>query len=192
MARRLLAPRLERPLSRPTGIPLVGLVAALALGASGPRARAGEKEWVVGPSLGYQAVRASGRTAHGGTAHLDVDYGVTDSWSLRLGGRYGLAWAPAPDRGALHLGSLSFGALYTFDVLAVVPWAGLAVGASFIHGAGEERRVNAELMGLLGADYLARRDFSLGFAFYYALQLPDVSRFPWIVGIAFRLSYRSQ
>lgn len=153
---------------------------------------AGEREWVVTPALGYAAIRASGRTAHGGTALFEVDYGLTDAWSLRAAGRYALAWAPSPEGGPLHLGSLALGALYTFDVLKVIPWVGLALGASLIHGAGEDRRVNAELQALLGADYLVRRDFSVGFAITYALQVPDAARFPWMFGLVLRLSYRAQ
>jgi hypothetical protein len=169
-----------------------GLAAALALGLTPPSARAGEREWVVTPALGYAAIRASGRTAHGGTGHLEVDYGLTDAWALRAAGRYALAWAPSPQGGALHQGSLTLGALYTFDVLKVVPWMGLVLGASITHGAGEDRRVNAELQAVLGADYLVRRDFSFGLSFYYALQAPDVTRFPWMFGLVLRLSYRAQ
>lgn len=124
--------------------------------------------------------------------HLEVDYGLSDSWSLRATGRYVGSKAPPPEPGVVQVGSLSLGALYTFDVLKVVPWAGLALGASLIHGAGEDHRVNAELQAFVGADYLVRRDFSVGLALTYALQLPDATRFPWALGIVLRFSFRAQ
>lgn len=167
------------------------LVAVLASVTSDvPPAAAGERELVVTPALGYAAVRTSGRTAHGGTVHLDVDYGLTDSWSLRASGRYLLASDPVVEPQPLQLAGLSVGALFIIDVLKVVPYAGVTVGASWIHGAEKEHRFNADLGALVGADWLISRQFSVGIELRYALQVPDISRFPWMLSALIRLSWR--
>ncbi len=169
-------------------IPLLLLALSLA---AGPRpARAGEKEWVVSPGLGYRVLQARHHARHGGTVTLDVDYGLNDSWGLR-GSAYwaGPLWQ-LDDPALLSSGGVGFGATYVFDVLRVVPFASATVGASVIGGGGVPLRWNAELRIGGGLDFLARRDFSVGLEVRYALQVPDFREFPWAISVALRLSWR--
>ena len=121
---------------------------------------------------------------------LVVDYGLSDSWSLRGAGRYAALAMTDPPRALLSAGSLGLGVLYTFDVLRVVPYASLQVGASAIGGGGVDLRWNAEIAAGLGADYLVSRDFCVGLELRYALQVPDVTRFPYLFLVSLRLSWR--
>jgi hypothetical protein len=168
----------------------LGLALAGMCGAAGT-ARAGESEWVVSPTVGYRVMQAEGAARHGGAVGLDVEYGLTDSWALRGAGHYA-GHAFSLDGGYLQAGGLGFGALYTFDVLRVVPYASATVGASVIGGAGVPLRYNAEIRVGVGADYLVRRDFSVGLELRYTLQVPDFQRYPYAIGVAIRLSWRDQ
>jgi hypothetical protein len=168
----------------------VGAALSAAMGAA-PEARAGEREWVVSPTVGYHVVQAEGTARHGGGVGLDVEYGLTDSWALRGSGHYA-GHAFSLDGGYLQMGGLGFGALYTFDVLRVVPYASATVGASVIGGAGVSLRYTAEIRLGVGADYLVQRDFSVGLELRYTLLVPDIQRFPYAIGVAIRLSWRQQ
>lgn len=184
-------PRTLEPNAIGTRSPATALLAlGLLLAAGAPEARAGEQEWVVSPTLSYAALSAGGAARHGGALGLDVDYGLTDSWGLRGAGRYAALAVTGPDGGLLSAGSLGLGVLYTFDVLRVVPYASLEVGASAIGGAGLPLRWNAEITAGVGADYLVSRDFSVGLELRYALQVPDVRRFPYLLLVSVRLSWR--
>lgn len=164
----------------------------LALVAYAPEARAGEEELVVAPSLGYSVIKAGDKYGHGGALYLDVDYGLTDSWALRGTGHYSPHFVPGDKGGLLSVGGLGFGLLYTFDVLKIVPYASLTAGAVALGGADQGLRWNAEISVGLGMDYLVSRSFSVGFEVRYQLLVPDITRYPFFLGVAIRLAWRRQ
>jgi hypothetical protein len=156
-------------------------------------ARAGEKEWVVTPSPTYSVLRADGRNRHGGGLFFDVDYGLTDSWALRGTAHYGGHAVTGSEGGLLSAGGLGLGVLYTFDVLKVVPYASLAVGAEVLAGPPLERpRWEASFQAGFGLDYLVNRDFSVGLELRYLLLVPDVRAHPFFLCVSVRLSWRRQ
>lgn len=178
---------------RAHGCQLGAALAALTLLiAHAPDARAGEEELVVAPSLAYSVIRVDDKNRHGGAVYLDVDYGLTDSWSLRGTGLYAPHYVPGDDGGLLSVGGLGFGALYTFDVLKVVPFASLTAGAVALGGAGQGLRWNAALSVGVGLDYLVSRSFSVGFEVRYQLLVPDLKRYPFFLGVGIRLAWRRQ
>ncbi len=168
------------------------LVGVLLLLVHAPQARAGEEELVVSPSLGYSVIKAGDSYGHGGAVYLDVDYGLTDSWALRGMGHYSGHYVAGHEGGLLSVGGLGFGALYTFDVLKLVPYASLTAGAVALGGAGQGLRWNAEIAIGVGMDYLVSRAFSVGFEVRYQLLLPDIKRYPFFLGVGIRLSWRNQ
>lgn len=158
-----------------------------------PMARAGEQEWVVAPSVGYAVLRSDGHDRHGGILYLDVDYGLTDSWSLRGNGHYSPHAVHDPETGVLHAGGFGFGVLYTVDVLKVVPYLALTVGPVITDGTGEDKlRVNGQAQAGIGLDYLVSRDFSVGLELRAHVVFPDIKRFPLFLGVAVRLAWRHQ
>lgn len=168
------------------------LAALILIAGYAPEARAGEEELVLAPSLAYSVIRADGTSAHGGALYLDVDYGLTDSWALRGMGHYGGHYLPGDTGGLLSVGGLGFGVLYTFDVLKVVPFASLTAGAVALGGAGQGLRWDAQVSLGVGLDYLVSRSFSVGFEVRYQLLIPDVTRYPFFLGVSIRLAWRRQ
>lgn len=168
------------------------LVTLTLLVAYTPAARAGEEELVVAPSLALSLINAQERVRPGGGLYLDVDYGLSDSWSLRGTGRYAAHYVMRNSAGVLSVGGLGFGVQYTFDVLKAVPFASLTAGASALGGANEGLRWNFDLALGIGADYLVSRSFSVGFEVRYHLLLPDIKRYPFCMGILIRLAWRRQ
>jgi hypothetical protein len=183
--------------------PLSLAATALILAALPGAARAGEQEWVVAPSLAYSAVRDHrfDGPRHGVALLLDVDYGLTDSWSLRVTARWaGHGASVTGDAAMLHETGASFGALYTFDVLKIVPFVSLTAGFSCLALSALGRpgdvagdpRWNADLTLGVGLDYLVKRDFSVGFEIRYHLLVPDVQDVPWMITLGLRLAWRRQ
>jgi len=168
------------------------LAVLLVLVAHAPDARAGEEELVLAPSLGYSVIRVGDGYGHGGVVYLDADYGLSDSWALRGTGHYCAHYVSGDPGGLLSVGGLGFGVLYTFDVLKVVPYASLTAGAVALGGADQGLRWNAEISVGVGLDYLVSRSFSVGFEVRYQLLIPDVTRYPFFLGVALRLAWRRQ
>ncbi len=118
-------------------------------------ARAYEDRIDLGVEAGY-AVR-SDAPEHGFVAGLDVGFGLGDAWALRLDAAY----AFHPDtlhrvRGAAEL-------LYVIDIVQVVPFAGLGIGA-LVSIPGADARADLEVHAILGLDVLVDRGVVLGIA----------------------------
>ncbi|MFH2006149.1 MAG: hypothetical protein ABI333_06150 [bacterium] len=178
-------------ISRGRNVAALLLATTLLLTASRP-ARAGEDELVVAPSLAYSVLRADGAERHGGAVYLDIDLGLTDSWSVRWSGHYSAHAVTGDNSDLLSAGALAFGALYTIDVLKVVPYISLSVGVSALGGAGQGLRWNCEMSVGIGIDYLVSRSFSVGLELRYQALVPDIERYPLFLGVGVRLAWRRQ
>jgi hypothetical protein len=109
----------------------------------------------LGVEAGYAARLAA--PEHGFVAGLDVGFGLGDAWTLRLDAAYGFH----PDtlhrvRGAAEL-------LYVVDILQVVPYAGLGVGA-LVSVPPTDARADLEVHAVLGLDVLVDREVVIGIA----------------------------
>lgn len=170
----------------------VKLAAALALCASaGLPARAAGEEWTLTPSAGYAVAQVQGRARHGACAALALHYGLNDSFGLHGNLHYqGLALPGKEATGLFSRTGLGVGASYVFDVLQVVPYLSVTVGATALGGGALPWRWNAEARLAVGLDWIVRRDFSTGLEIGYGLLVPDFQRFPWALTVSLRLSYR--
>lgn len=171
------------------------LAACVSLLVSTPARATGEREWVVAAVPEYAAQRVSTDTYHGPGLHLDVGYGITDVVALQVTGRWAFLPSLGPGGpGHLQLGGLGTGARFTFDMFQAIPFVSLAVGAAVVYESGgtPTSRWNAELLVGVGADWLVRRDFSVGFEVRYALLVPEAKRFPFAFTVGLRLAWRRE
>jgi hypothetical protein len=178
----------RRPLALSlTPIALLVTLAALAL-TDPPALAAGEKEWQLAGRTGAGTVSSDGRTAWGFVAALDVEYGLTDSWALR--GSLATSFQSVDHENAMDtrpagkiqtvaaLGGLT----YTIDVLRLVPYADLQLGALRLDGAVvTPRTVFVTALGI-GADYYVTRRWTVGAYFQYLFAPIDLFSDPFNLG----------
>ena len=167
------------------------------LGAGSSARATGQQEWVVVVTPEYVAQRVDDQTEHGVGLHLDVGYGLQDWVSLQGTIRYAYLppWGVGGPRNH-QVGGVGVGPRFTFDMFRAIPFVSLSVGAAALYrgasdaGLPAETRWNAEIVAGAGADWLIRRDFSVGFELRYALLVPDAKRFPFAFTLGLRLAWR--
>ena len=124
------------------------------------RAAAYEDEGSVGLSLGYGlvAIEAADLPDHGGLLTLSAALGIDDVFTARA--HVGYAWHPG-HAADLHVAVAGLEAIYLLDVVELVPFFGLGVGAlmtAYDGGFGAD----ASIYGVLGLDYLWSREVIVG------------------------------
>jgi hypothetical protein len=135
-------------------------------------AAAGEDEWQVSARLGLGDVDVDSRAPLGAVTGLDVEYGLTDAWAVRLSGSAGFhpvdarAMDHAPG-GQVRTSTALIGLTYTFDVLRLVPYAETGIGIINFAGAVKSPGTGFDAELGLGADYLLTRRWALGGVLQY-------------------------
>jgi hypothetical protein len=176
---------------------------ALAVGLPGRRARAaGENEWQLAVQTGAATVTVDQRTTWGFAAGLGVDYGLTDSWALRgtIATSFHSVDAAGPmdsrPAGRIETTSALAGVTYTIDILRLVPYADLQVGAFKVAGAVQDPRITFVSALGIGADYFITRKWLGGVHFQYLFAPVDLitgafdlgGSSPYTFSVAVRLS----
>lgn len=161
------------------------LAAVLVLG-WGAAALAYEGELQGDLELGYAHLAGDDPSGPGGSASVGVRYALTDAWNLWGAGGYALHPEGAADGANVHVGSLGGGIEWVFDVLQIVPWAGVGLeGLVFADG---DTELAAAVQASVGADYLLRRGLSLGLVGRARVVLSRLDEVPLQIVGALRLS----
>jgi opacity protein-like surface antigen len=149
---------------------------------------AGEREWQVALRAGAGTVSVDGRKPWGLAGGLDVDYGLTDSWALRLsfeGSTHDVSKSNDMDTrpvGTLHTDAALIGLTYTFDVLRLIPYADLQVGFAQVSGAVVTPQSLLAMELGAGADYFVNRHLTAGISFHYLFEPADLLSDPLNLG----------
>lgn len=163
-----------------------GLVVLL-LGGRAARA-AGEREWQVALRAGVGTVSVDSRKPWGMAGGLDVEYGLTDSWSLRLSfeaSTHDVSKSSDMDMrpaGTIHTDAALLGVTYTFDVLRLVPYADLQAGIAQVTGAVVTPQSLLAMELGVGADYFLSRHVTAGLSFHYLFEPADLLSDPLNLG----------
>lgn len=166
----------------------LALLAFLLVVVPAARARAvGQDEWQVAVREGIGVVHVDGRNPWGDAAGLDLEYGLLDAWALRLSLEGSLHGVDADKKAGLPGGVVSTeaalaGICYTIDVLRLVPYAVLELGAARIGGA-----VTAPLTMFvselgLGSDYYLTARWRVGLSVQYLYRPQDLLSNPQGLG----------
>jgi hypothetical protein len=181
----------------PTGVAFrvsVGVTLAL-LSLAPARAAAAEGELVLGLHPLYSVIKWDERHPSGGGLGVDVGYGLTESLWLRGTLFYTAQAADASPNAGLPAGIISIGGgflgiSWAFDVLRVIPFLDVGVGALFATGAGHADRIDLGLEVGIGADYLVSRRFSIGGVVRYYSFVTNASNIPVYLYAGPRLAWR--
>ena len=166
----------------------MGLAGLMAM--TGP-ARAGDDEWILSVSPEASMARAWGKTRWGPGTELAVEYGLSDSWTLRGQTTYAALWAPGGQPGSV-LSMVQGGAdiVWNLDVLRIIPFihAGLAAAAM---GSKDQKWIPFLTIRIgAGLDYLVDRHWTVGMTVTYNLLVPKLTQVPALLGLGFRGTYR--
>jgi hypothetical protein len=172
------------------GVKIAAVVLALAgcLSVARGAAAAGEREWQVGLRLGAGTVSIDGRKPWGIAGGLDVEYGLTDAWAIRLsleGSTHDVSKASDKDmrpEGAIRTDAALIGLTYAFDVLRLVPYADLQIGFAQVQGAVTAPQSLLAMELGIGADYFVSRRFLAGLSFHYLFEPADLLSDPLNLG----------
>ena len=172
------------------GVRTAAVVSALAvsLAVGGTAAAAGENEWQVGLRLGAGTVSVDDRKPWGLAGGVDIQYGLTDGWGLRLsleGSTHDVTKTnemdPRPE-GTIRTDAALIGLTYTFDVLRLVPYADLQVGLAQVRGAVTTPQSLLAMELGVGADYFVSRRVTAGVSFHYLFEPADLLSDPLNLG----------
>ncbi len=164
----------------------LALVAALALERAA--AAAGEHEWQVALRAGAGTVSVDGRKPWGLAGGLDVEYGLTDAWAVRLsveGSTHDVSKANDMDlrpAGAVRTDAAMLGVTYTVDILRLVPYGTLQMGLLQVRGAVTTPQSLLAMELGVGADYYVTRRFTAGLSFHYLFEPADLLSDPLNLG----------
>jgi hypothetical protein len=168
--------------------PALVLVAFVLAAAPAGRARAaGKDEWQVALREGIGVVHVDGRSPWGDAAGLDLEYGLTDAWALRLSLEGSLhsvdkSLKPPLPSGVVSTQAALAGVCYTVDVLRLVPYVELEFGAARIGGAVTEPLTMFVSELGLGADYYITARWRAGLSFQYLYRPQDLASNPQGLG----------
>lgn len=141
----------------------LALVGCLALGLSSftGSARAAEGLKRVGVQAGFAGMSSEGSFAGFGGG-LRGGYAVTDAWTLAVDAT--VSSNQVAKRGGRSLVmSQAVGAIYALDIIQVVPYFGVFVGAYELQGGGlPKSQLKGGAQILLGLDWVYSRDFTFG------------------------------
>ena len=157
------------------GVRTAAVVSALAVGLALGRtaAAAGENEWQVALRLGAGTVSVDDRKPWGLAGGVDIQYGLSEGWGLRLsleGSTHNVTKTNEMDlrpEGAIRTDAALIGLTYTFDVLRLVPYADLQVGIAQLRGAVTTPQSLLAMELGVGADYFVTRRVTAGIRFHY-------------------------
>jgi hypothetical protein len=159
------------------------------------RAVAGDGELVLSLDPVYSLIKWDARQPSGAGLVFDASWGLNDSLSLRGTGFYTaqLASADAANglpSGVISIGGAFLGLTYAFDVLRVIPYFDLGIGALYATGAGHKDSLDFGVEVGIGADYLLSRGFSLGLVARYYAFLTSLSAIPVYLYAGPRIAWR--
>lgn len=161
--------------------PLAAAVLAAAF-LSTSAASAFERQWHAGASLGYLGGWSG--VGHGAAGGLDLGYGVRD-W-LDIVGAIDVSYHPSSK---LLVPAGTVGVRFTFDLLQVVPYVGVQVGAAgtALVGSGCTGGCSEAKLDLavpFGLDYQLSRSVTLGAAGRFQVLLLNGSAIPMLGAFA--------
>ncbi len=145
----------------------VGLM-VMAVSAS---AGAYERQHHVGLGAGISPLAVSNdATSLGLSGSLGYRYGLNDEFDFMAEGSFSLRFSPAvPEDGTAPpvrptaIGSAGLGAIYIFDILRWVPYAGVLLGASYLNGGGMLGPLIApDAQIAAGMNYQVTRNWAVG------------------------------
>jgi len=171
---------------KPAGLLPLTLLAWAGLGQTAYGA--GEKEWQIAGRTGAATVTTDGRTDWGFAAAVDVEYGLSDSWGLRgsiATSLHSVSKDNANDmrpEGRIETAAALAGLTYTIDILRLVPYADLQLGALQLGGAVVTPRIVFVTALGIGADYYVTRRFTTGAYFQYLFAPIDLISDPLNLG----------
>ena len=139
------------------------------------QARAYERQWHAGASLGYALTNAYDTTAHGIGGGLHLTYGLTDAFNAMLEANVSLH--PGYD---LVVAGAALGPGYVIDILQWVPYFGVLVGGYEVWsrdpacGTPDQPPCHAAHLGIgvpVGLDYQITRSLAVGAQLRYTVML---------------------
>ncbi|HMF43883.1 MAG TPA: outer membrane beta-barrel protein [Polyangia bacterium] len=148
----------------------------------------GEREWQIALRAGAGTVSVDGRKPWGLAGGLDLQYGLTDAWALRMSfeaSTHNVSKSNAMDMrpaGTIHTDAALVGLMYTFDVLRLVPYADLQAGVAQVGGAVVVPQTLLAMQLGVGADYFVSRQLTAGVAFHYLFEPADLLSDPLNLG----------
>jgi hypothetical protein len=152
---------------------ILALAVTLAALLTPSAAHAYERQWHAGLSFGYSYL-ATDPSFHGLGGALHLTYGINDMFNAMV--QFDVTAHPSDS--PLLIGSASAGIGYVVDILQVVPYVGVMVGAydlwtpSSPCGADLQPSCHSARLGAslpFGLDYTVTRSFNIGFAGRYHL-----------------------
>ena len=164
------------------------LALGVSLAAGRTAAAAGEHEWQAALRLGAGTVSVDGRKPWGLAAGVDLEYGLTDAWALRLsfeGSTHDVSKSNDMDtrpEGAIRTDAALIGLTYTFDVLRLVPYAEVQAGLAQVRGAVVAPQSLLAMELGVGADYFVTRRVTAGLSFHYLFEPADLLSDPLNLG----------
>jgi hypothetical protein len=175
----------------------LGLTCLLLCGA----AHADFKEWKVALTPAYSVAYVDSRTANGGGGGVEVGFGITEALSLHVSGFLGwqaIGGTKTQQAGTLSSYATMVGLTYTLDVIRLVPYFDLELGALGVRGTagfGDDPKVLKSsddfVIGVgFGIDFLINRHVAAGFIVRYHAQLTNLTNFPLYLYVGPRISFR--
>ena len=164
------------------------LAFAVSMAAARAARAAGEHEWQVALRAGAGTVSVDNRKPWGIAGGLDVEYGITDAWAVRLsleGSTHDVSKSNDMDTrpaGTIHTDAALLGLTYTFDVLRLVPYANLQAGVAQVRGAVVTPQTLFAMELGVGADYFVNRHLTTGVSFHYLFEPADLFADPLNLG----------
>ncbi|MCD6499929.1 MAG: hypothetical protein J7M25_16670 [Deltaproteobacteria bacterium] len=154
-------------------------------------ARAGDGEWILSVSPEAAMARAWGKTHWGPGMELAVEYGLSDSWTLRGQATYAALWAPGSQPNSM-LSMVQGGAdvVWNLDVLRLIPFIHAGLAAAALGGRDQKWTPFLAIRIGAGLDYLLNRCWTVGMTVTYNLLVPKVTQVPALLGLGFRATYR--
>ncbi len=153
------------------------------------RASAGEGEWAMEGSSGIAMLRGWETTWWGTGVRLGASHGLTDSWTLRFGASYEIAFAPQAPHSPLSLVRGGLGLAWTFDILRVVPYLFASAEAAAMGSSDVSWRARLVVSAGIGARYLLSRSWHLGGEVEYGFFVPETASLPAHLLVSFLVSY---
>jgi len=153
-------------------------------------AQAGQEEWMFSVVTQGSMIRAYKHTRWGGGLATSLEYGFTDSWSLKGVLSYNAHAVLGDDPGVLSVATGGLNVVYTVDILRIVPYLQLGLEGAALGGGGEDWQAQLGVVAGAGLDYLLSRRWSLGVDIGYHLFVPDTKNLPAMLNIGFRITRR--
>ena len=153
----------------PSRVPAtIGLIALIMLDSQA--AWAFDEELQLGLDTAYAVeLGAEGERSHGGSLRGRFRYGLTDAFAIAA--IIGWAGHAAPSNNDTHVMrnvfTVAVGVVYALDVMRVVPYAGVHVGAAFSSQEVHEAAFLVDIAG--GVDLSVTQSFSVGLEVAYQL-----------------------